>query len=164
MEKLNEIQGLPTIIFWDEIILRAELPPRGLGSGYPLIPEMKAATADVITENADSPGLKENLPQMNPESPIPDAAPAIFLDNWTQAILQQAPKAEPLPEVNKALADFMSKNPHLESDQALANMVLFCLKNYINMDPDFAQKSFAERLEDASEMAGKFISSTDRQF
>jgi hypothetical protein len=164
MKELGEIHGLQTIIFWDETVLKGALPSGGLGSGYPLIPPKKRrATFPKTTAETDSPGLKSNLPPSDPESPIPDGPPVNFLDNWTKAICQQAPKADPLPEVQTVLADFLRKNPHLESDQRLANMVLFCLKNYINMDPDFAQKSFAEKLEDANALAGKFILATGQQ-
>ena len=80
-----------------------------------------------------------------------------FLENWTKAICQQAAKGDPLPETIKVVRNFLRNNPNLESDQSLADMVLLCLRNYINADPDFAQRPFPEKLESAAEMAGKFI-------
>ena len=43
--------------------------------------------------------------------------------------------------------DFLSKNPDLAEDQDNVQMVLFCLKNYVSIDPDFAGMSFQEKLE-----------------
>lgn len=80
-----------------------------------------------------------------------------FLENWTKGICQQAPKGDPLPETIKVVRNFLRNNPNLERDRRLADLVLLCLRNYINADPDFAQRSFPEKLEFAADMAGKFI-------
>jgi hypothetical protein len=53
--------------------------------------------------------------------------------------------------------DFLSKNPDLAEDQDKVQMVLFCLKNYVSINPDFAGLSFRDKLDTAGQMAGSFL-------
>ena len=53
--------------------------------------------------------------------------------------------------------DFLSKNPDLAEDRSKVQMVLFSLKNYVSINPDYAGLSFREKLEKAGQMARSFL-------
>lgn len=154
---MNEKYHLPKIRFWDERIVREDERKRPFRSEPYLLPPMrKPAHANLTTVSQGAPEPEAFSPP-KAESPRSDEVSRKFLDNWTKGICQQAPKDDPWPETMQVVRNFLRKNPNLESDRRLADLVLLCLRNYINADPDFAQKPFPEKLENAAEMAGKFI-------
>ena len=53
--------------------------------------------------------------------------------------------------------DFLSKNQDLAEDRSKVQMVLFCLKNYVSINPDYANLSFREKLEKTGQMARTFL-------
>jgi hypothetical protein len=157
MKELKEKCDLQKIRFWDERIVRESRPERQSWSEpYPLSPTKWPGQANLATVSQSS-RENEAFSPPNPKSPESDGTAMKFLENWTKGICQEAPKGDSLPETMEVVRNFLRHNPNLESDRCLADMVLLCLKNYINADPDFAQRPFPEKLEHAAEMAGKFI-------
>ncbi|MGD0217729.1 MAG: hypothetical protein ABSC45_09510 [Desulfobaccales bacterium] len=76
---------------------------------------------------------------------------------WAVSMARPPETTKKLQEVKSMVKDFLSKNPDLAEDQDNVQMVLFCLKNYVSIDPDFAGMSFQEKLEEAGRMARGFL-------
>ncbi len=53
--------------------------------------------------------------------------------------------------------DFLSNNPDLAEDRNKVQMVLFSLKNYISINPEYTGLSFRDKLEHAGQMARSFL-------
>jgi hypothetical protein len=157
MKDLKEKCNLPKIRFWDERIVREDKREAQFGSEHYQLPLMRGPGHANMTTVSQSLREHEAFSPPNAKSPRSDEASMKFLENWTKGICQQAPKGDPLPETMEEVRNFLRNNPNLESDRRLADLVLLCLKNYINADPDFAQSLFPEKLEHAAEMARKFM-------
>jgi hypothetical protein len=157
MKELKEKRDLQKIRFWDERIVREDKPKRQACSENYLLSPMRWPGQANMTTVSQSARENEAFSPPNSKSPGRDMASMKFLENWTKEICQQAPKGDPLPETLTVVSNFLRNNPNLESDRSLADLVLLCLRNYINADPYFAQKPFPEKLEHAAELAGKFI-------
>jgi hypothetical protein len=170
MKELKASYDLPTITLWDELIVREAEPPRpsrpAPGRVSPIKPPSRAESHRLSPPK----GPDHSTPAtVCPSAPAPSpvwSPPAAglgcevshqFLDKWTKGICQHAPAGDNLPETLETVQNFLQMHPNLGSDQKLADLVLLCLRNYINADPDFALKPFAEKLAHAAEMAGKFI-------
>ena len=53
--------------------------------------------------------------------------------------------------------DCLERNPDLAKDPAKLQMVQYCFKNYVNIDPDLSDLPFPERWERASQIAREFL-------
>jgi hypothetical protein len=157
MKGLKEKYHLPKIRFWDERIVREDERKRQFRSEPYLFPPTREPGHANMTTVSQSAREHEAFSPPKAASPRSDEASRKFLDNWTKGICQQAPKDDPWPETMKVVRNFLRNNPNLERDRRLADLVLLCLRNYINPDPDFAQRPFPERLAHAAQMAEKFI-------
>jgi len=69
----------------------------------------------------------------------------------------QQTRARYFQEVQEATAEFLQNHPDLAKDQGKVQMVLLCLKNYINLDPEFAEMPVKVKLERAAQMARDFL-------
>ena len=67
-----------------------------------------------------------------------------------------------LQEVKSLVQDFLRQNPDLAEDQDKVQMVLFCLKNFVSSNADFAGLSFRDKLEKAGQMARNFLNQSAR--
>ncbi len=76
---------------------------------------------------------------------------------WVASMAPQQQKTKKLQEVKSMVQDFFSENPDLAEDQDKVQMVLFSLKNYVSINPDFAGLSFRDKLEEAGQMARGFL-------
>jgi putative nucleotidyltransferase with HDIG domain len=76
---------------------------------------------------------------------------------WAGSMAPQHHKTKKLQEVKSMVRDFFSENPDLADDQDKVQMVLFSLKNYVSINPDFAGLSFRDKLEEAGQMARGFL-------
>jgi len=76
---------------------------------------------------------------------------------WAASMAPKQQKTRKLQEVKSMTMDFFSENPDLAEDQDKVQMVLFCLKNYVSIDPDFAGLSFRDKLEEAGQMARSYL-------
>ncbi len=94
-------------------------------------------------------------PEAGGSSPAPDRGPLEF--PWSASMAPRRQKTKKLQEVKSMVRDFLSKNPDLAEDQDKVQMVLFCLKNYVSINPDFAGLSFRDKLDTAGQMAGSFL-------
>ncbi len=76
---------------------------------------------------------------------------------WVAGIIPTRRKTRKLQEVKAMVRDFLNKNPELAEDESEVQMVLFCLKNYVSINPEFASLSFRDKLEKAGQMARSFL-------
>jgi hypothetical protein len=79
---------------------------------------------------------------------------------WQSHYSQLAPvvQAEPSAEIwETAIKDCLEKFPDLAQDPAKLQMVQYCFKNYVNIDPNLVDLTFPERWERASQMAREFM-------
>jgi len=74
---------------------------------------------------------------------------------------EQQTRARYFQEVQEATGDFLQNHPDLASDQGKVQMVLLCLKNYVNLDPEFAELPVKVKLERAAQMAREFLQELD---
>ena len=80
-----------------------------------------------------------------------------FAFPWAASMAPQRQKTKKLQEVKSMVQDFFSNNPDLAEDQDKVQMVLFSLKNYVSINPDFAGLSFRDKLEEAGQMTRSFL-------
>lgn len=78
---------------------------------------------------------------------------------WSGAAPQRQ-KNRKFQEVKATVQEFLSKNTDLAEDREKVQMVLFSLKNYISINPEFAGLSFRDKLEKAGQMARSFLKQT----
>lgn len=67
-----------------------------------------------------------------------------------------APASQPLAGVQSTLQQFLKENPDL-SDPTKVQMLQFCLKNYIDINPEHNGLPFRAKLEKAAKMAREFL-------
>ena len=77
--------------------------------------------------------------------------------NWDSMVGQNNYKKQQFQEIQAAAGDFLNHNPDLAGDQAKVQMVVFCLKNYVSIDPENAALPFREKLDRAGIMARQFF-------
>ena len=76
---------------------------------------------------------------------------------WDAVINQNALKKQQIQEIQTAASDFLNQNPDLADDRDKVQMVVFCLKNYISINPEYAALPFREKLDRAGIMARGFF-------
>ena len=77
--------------------------------------------------------------------------------NWDSMVSQNNYKKQQFQEIQAAAGDFLNHNPDLAGDQGKVQMVVFCLKNYVSIDPENAALPFREKLDRAGIMARQFF-------
>ncbi len=77
--------------------------------------------------------------------------------NWDAVVGQNNYKKQQIQEIQMAAGDFLNLNPDLAGDQNKVQMVVFCLKNYVSIDPENAALPFREKLDRAGIMAREFF-------
>lgn len=94
-----------------------------------------------------------------PEGSEPDQnAPANTVEfGWDSMINVNAYKKQQALEIQAAASDFLTRNPDLAGDRHKVQMVIFCLKNYITINPEYAGLPFREKLDRAGSMARGFF-------
>jgi hypothetical protein len=76
---------------------------------------------------------------------------------WDAIINPNAIKKQQIQEIQAAASDFLNQNPDLADDRHKVQMVIFCLKNYISLNPEYAALPFREKLDRAGTMARGFF-------
>jgi hypothetical protein len=76
---------------------------------------------------------------------------------WASAMNQQGLTRQQLLEVQAAASEFLENNPDLVVAQDRMQMVIFCLKNYVSINPECATLPFREKLAQAGKMARGFL-------
>jgi hypothetical protein len=99
-----------------------------------------------------SPGPAESEPK-------PAANPGEL--GFDALINQSAYRRKQLREIQTAAGDFLNQNPDLAKDREKVQMVIFCLKNYISLNPEFAGLPFREKLDRAGILARGFLARQD---
>jgi hypothetical protein len=95
-------------------------------------------------------------------SPIPSdsgekpAEPTVEF-NWDAVAGQNSYKTQQIQQIQAAASDFLNQNPDLAGDRHKVQMVVFCLKNYISLNPDNGALPFREKLDRAGIMAREFF-------
>ena len=77
--------------------------------------------------------------------------------NWDAIVGQNNFNQQQIQEIQAAAGDFLNQNPDLAGDRHKVQMVVFCLKNYISIDPENAALPFREKLNQAGIMARDFF-------
>ena len=89
--------------------------------------------------------------------PAPKGEPGPLDFEWATAVNHQTQKKQQWAEVQEAARDFLQNHPDLAANRSNIQLVLFCLKNYISINPEWARLSFREKLEQAGVMARSFL-------
>jgi hypothetical protein len=76
---------------------------------------------------------------------------------WEAVINQGALNNQQIQEIQTAASDFLNQNPDLADDRSKVQIVIFCLKNYISINPEYAALPFREKLDRAGIMARGFF-------
>jgi hypothetical protein len=77
--------------------------------------------------------------------------------SWDALVGQNNYKKQQIQEIQAAAGDFLNQNPDLAGDRHKVQMVVFCLKNYISINPENAGLPFREKLNRAGVMAREFF-------
>jgi hypothetical protein len=77
--------------------------------------------------------------------------------NWDAIVGQNSYQKQQIQEIQAAAGDFLNQNPDLASDRHKVQMVVFCLKNYVSINPENAALPFREKLDRAGIMAREFF-------
>jgi hypothetical protein len=92
----------------------------------------------------------------NPESGERPAGTTVEF-NWDSMVSQNSYKKQQIQTIQTEAGDFLQQNPDLASDRHKVQMVVFCLKNYVSLNPDNAALPFREKLNRAGIMAREFF-------
>jgi hypothetical protein len=76
---------------------------------------------------------------------------------WVAVMPSQGQQTGQLQEIQGAAQEFLDQNPDLAGDRQKLLMVIFCLKNYIAINPESSVLPFREKLEKAGKMARVFL-------
>jgi len=77
--------------------------------------------------------------------------------NWDAITGKNSDKNQQIQAIQAAAGDFLNQNPDLAGDRHKVQMVVFCLKNYISLNPENAALPFREKLDQAGIMAREFF-------
>jgi hypothetical protein len=80
---------------------------------------------------------------------------------WASLINLRSQHQLHLREVQTAAHDFLARNPDLAADSERIRLVIFFLRNYISINPEWAGLPFREKLERAGNMARAFLKERD---
>jgi hypothetical protein len=127
------------------------------------IRRVKTVQADIGAEAAEMERLaveiKEYIESPATGDKVPAAGPAAGVN--LAEIPWQGGAAAPsskLQEVRATVQDFFRNNPDLAGEQGGVQMLLFCLRNYVSISPDYAGLSFRDKLTKGGQMARDFLS------
>jgi hypothetical protein len=89
----------------------------------------------------------------------PQGAPALggTLSNWDEAIRQKLQLDQRAGAMEEAIEECLLENPDIAADLHKKEMLLYCLKNYINIHPDFVDRPPQEKVAEALRMAREFL-------
>jgi hypothetical protein len=76
---------------------------------------------------------------------------------WDAVVGQSIDKRPQIQAIKAAAGDFLNHNPDLAGDRHKVQMVVFCLKNYVSINPEHAALPFREKLDRAGIMAREFF-------
>ncbi len=79
------------------------------------------------------------------------------LANWDAAIRQKMAAEQRSDEMAEAMEECLLENPDIAADDRKREMVLYCLKNYVNIHPDFVDRPPRERVAEALRLAREFL-------
>jgi hypothetical protein len=91
------------------------------------------------------------------QGPEKKGEPAPIEFDWSSLINLQSQEKLHWREVEKAARDFLDKNRDLAADVEKVRLVIFFLKNYISINPEWAGLPFRQKLERAGTMARAFL-------
>ena len=77
--------------------------------------------------------------------------------SWDAVVGQNSDKKPHIQAIQSAAGDFLNHNPDLAVDRHKVQMVIFCLKNYISINPENAALPFREKLDRAGILAREFL-------
>lgn len=77
--------------------------------------------------------------------------------SWDAIVGQNSDKKPHIQAIQTAAGEFLNQNPDLADDRHKVQMVIFCLKNYVSINPENAALPFREKLDLAGIMAREFL-------
>lgn len=77
--------------------------------------------------------------------------------SWDTVAGPNSDKKPHIQAIQAAAGDFLQHNPDLAGDRHKVQMVIFCLKNYISINPENAALPFREKLDRAGILAREFL-------
>ena len=77
--------------------------------------------------------------------------------SWDAITGPNSDKKPHIQAIQAAAGDFLNHNPDLAVDRHKVQMVIFCLKNYISINPEHAALPFREKLDRAAILAREFL-------
>ena len=107
----------------------------------------------VVDENLIQ-GSRASNSSSNPNYSVDDNGGCRF--HYTE-LHQNDQMVNPTDEVEAMLSACLKKNSDLAGDPFKLQMVQYCFKNYINIDPELSDLSLQERMDRASQMAREFM-------
>jgi hypothetical protein len=93
---------------------------------------------------------------MDPAAEAPAVNSRQLHQDWVTFMRQQARHQEQFLEIQAAVEDFLQSHHDLANQRQNVLMVLFCLKNYVAINPEYANLPFRQKLEKAGDMARIF--------
>ena len=93
----------------------------------------------------------------SPSEPGQRSAGATVEFNWDAITGKSGHHNQQIQAIQAAAGDFLNQNPDLASARDKVQMVVFCLKNYISINPENSSLPFREKLERAGIMAREFF-------
>jgi hypothetical protein len=94
-------------------------------------------------------------PSLSGQGEKPTEATVEF--HWDAITGKNSDKKQQIQAIQAAAGDFLNQNPDLAGDQHKVQMVVFCLKNYVSINPENAALPFREKLDQAGIMARDFF-------
>jgi hypothetical protein len=82
--------------------------------------------------------------------------------SWDAIGGQNSDTTPHIQAIQTAAGDFLNHNPDLASDRDKVQMVVFCLKNYISINPENAALPFRDKLDRAGMMAREFFRTQEK--
>jgi hypothetical protein len=88
---------------------------------------------------------------------VPGLKPREFPFDPPVGSLPPGVKKKPLSSLKTVVQEFLKNNTDLAADDESVRMLQFCLRNYIDLNPELNGLPLGEKLEMAGKMAREFL-------
>jgi hypothetical protein len=92
-------------------------------------------------------------PSAQPEA----APPPAWWPEWSALLPRSSLPPEVVAEFQAAIRDLYREHPRLAEKREHVNMVVYCYRNYVKINPHFAGLSYGEKLSQAVRLARDFL-------
>jgi len=103
-------------------------------------------------------GVGQPIPAAQPEDSLEGSSnPQGFLSDYPAAVMPLKRGKQSLSSLKAIVQDFLKRNEDLATHPNSVQMLQFCLKNYIDLNPELNGLPLREKLEMAGKMAREFL-------